>query len=482
MIMRHLPRWAIALLAVAALATIVAVWWVSRYAEQHVRLAIVNGLAARFESEVDLEAVRLGWFPHLAVRGTGLVLRHRGRRDIPPLFVIARFNARTWWWSVPARRIDTVAVEGLEITIPPGRSADMPELNGDESERAEDAGDEPSSPLTVTVGRFAAENARLSIMSKTGSRNPRVFDIFGLDMVGLNLDEPSAFTATLTNPVPFGHIRTEGTFGPWAAGDPRRTPVAGTFEFDADLGTIKGIAGTLGSEGRFSGPLERIEASGSTSTPDFRIPKLDAAALPLTSEFDAVIDGSSGDVTLERVDARLGESSIRARGRIAGVEGVKGKRVALDVTSDAARIEDFLRLTVPADPPLMTGALALTTAFDLPPGVAAVLDRLLLDGKVTLERAQFTRDAIQEKVDELSQRGQGRPDDPAIDNAASNLEATFSLENGVLSLPHLTYSVSGARVLLAGTYGLRRARWTSRARSCWTRRCLTHSAASSTTC
>lgn len=439
-------RWLV--LAALAAGLAVAGWTVSRRAEAWAHTVITAELSARLQSEVTLDGVDLGWIPRLSVAGTDLVVRHRGRRDIPPLIVVRRFTASTTWWSLAASRVDAVTVAGLEMAIPPGRSAEMPHLDAD--------GPSDRRLRSITIGRLEAEHARLSILPRQAGRNPRVFDIFRLDLVHLRLDKPSAFTATLTNPVPFGRIVTEGSFGPWAAAEPALTPVAGTFVFGADLGTIKGIAGALTSEGRFSGPLTRIVATGRTATPDFRIPKLDASALPLTTEFDAVIDGTSGDVELTRVDARLGGTALVACGRIEGVDGVKGRHVGLTVRSDDGHIEDMLRLTVPATPPLMVGAMSLRTTLDLPPGPGDVLDRLRLDGSVAIARARFTRDAVQDRVDELSRRGRGRPDDPAIEDVASNLEAAFTLDRGILAIAHLAYTVRGARIRLAGSYALER--------------------------
>ncbi|MCC7242563.1 MAG: hypothetical protein IT180_11610 [Acidobacteria bacterium] len=423
---------------------------VTRLAESWAHARITRALAERFESEVTLEGLTLGWFPSLSASGTGLTLRYRGRRDQPPLIHLRHFTARAGWWSLPIRRIDAVVVEGLEINIPPGRGADMPKL-GKASGPDRQSPDDRS---TVSIRHLAAENARLTILPKTDGKNPHVFDIFRLDMADVRLDAPSAFKATLTNPIPFGSIESQGAFGPWVSDEPGQTPVAGTFVFNADLGTIKGIAGALTSHGRFSGPLARIEAAGSTRTPDFRIPKLRAAALPLETEFEAVIDGTSGDVELTRVMSELGASAILARGRVVGMNGIKGKRVVLDVTSDDSHIEDYLRLTVPVEPPLMTGVVTLTTSFDLPPGEADVVDRLELDGRVHLATARFTRAAIQDKVDELSRRGRGRPEDDRVDDVASNIDTTFALKDGTLRLRRLTYTVTGATIRLGGAYHL----------------------------
>jgi hypothetical protein len=180
--------------------------------------------------------------------------------------------------------------------------------------------------------------------------------------------------ASLTNPVPEGTIETEGAFGPWDRDEPSNTPLEGRFTFAADLGTIKGIAGALESSGQYAGSVDRVATTGTTHTPDFRIPKLKAAALPLETTFRAVVDGTNGDVQLEEVDARLGASRFVAKGFIVGTKGIKGKRVLLDVTSDDARMEDLLGLTVRTSPSPMTGSVDITTSFDLPQGDRDVVD------------------------------------------------------------------------------------------------------------
>ena len=57
----------------------------------------------------------------------------------------------------------------------------------------------------------------------------------------------------------------------------------------ADLNTIKGIAGTLSSEGEFSGKLAEIDVRGKTSTPNFSI-DVGGRPVPLQTEFHAVVE------------------------------------------------------------------------------------------------------------------------------------------------------------------------------------------------
>jgi hypothetical protein len=197
-----------------------------------------------------------------------------------------------------------------------------------------------------------------------------------------------------------------------------------------------------------------MATSGTTHTPDFRIPSLKAAAMPLSTSYDALVDGTNGDVELKRVDVQLGKSQLRATGSIVGTKGIKGKRVLLKVTSNDARMEDILSLTVRSQPPAMTGQVHLETTLDLPQGDRDVVDKIRLDGRVAVKTARFTADRIQDKVDELSRRGSGRPEDESIADVASDLSTRFRVDNGVVTITGLSYKVSGAAVAMSGTYAL----------------------------
>ncbi|MGE3191421.1 MAG: hypothetical protein AB7N90_17180, partial [Vicinamibacterales bacterium] len=317
----------------------------ARQASPWLRGKIVDVLGDRLDSEVTLDALEVSLFPAPTVKGRGLVIRYQGRTDIPPFITIREFSGRTDLTGLVARRAREVRLDGLEISVPPRRGDDLPDV--DTGERGD------GGTGRTFIDRLVTENARLSILSKDPEKNPKVFDIFTLEMRDIGLEKAAPFTATVTNPIPFGSVDTNGHFGPWRRGAPSLTPLDGEYRFTADLGTIKGVAGALESGGSFGGVLERIEATGSTTTPDFALSSVDAGPLPLETRFEAVIDGTSGDVYLTTVDARLGASAFTTSGAIAGVEGVKGKRITLDVEGRDARIEDFMRLTVDADrPPL----------------------------------------------------------------------------------------------------------------------------------
>jgi hypothetical protein len=220
-----------------------------------------------------------------------------------------------------------------------------------------------------------------------------------------------------------------------------------------DLATVKGIGGHLTSTGKFGGQLDRIGVSGETRTPDFFL-KVSGNPLPLETTFEAVVDGTDGDTYLNAVSGTLLRTSMNVRGKVVGAEGRKGRTVQMQVTIENGRIEDLLRLTVRGEEPLMQGRLALHAGMNLPAGPADVMDRLEIAGEMDVRSARFTDDSVQEKISNMSERARGLDPEESTQNVASELRAKFTLARGVIGLQDASFSMPGATVQLAGTYGL----------------------------
>ncbi len=420
--------------------------------EARLRPATIRLLSARFGSEVDIREMKVRVLPKLAVHVAGVSLRHQGRTDIPPLITIQAMTMETSVWRLRRSHIDRIHIDGLEIVIPPQRGAAIPSLNGSKGEDRTGSGNDMPDAF---IEEILSENAKLTIMPKRENKSPREFLLHRIRLVNMEFSKPIPFEATLTNPKPAGLIETIGTLGPWQGGEPGLTPVNGTFTFNADLGTIKGIGGALASEGSFSGVLERIQTSGSTSTPDFRVTSRDGNALPLQTTFKAVVDGTNGDVILDRVEAKLASSTFVTSGAVVGQKGVRGRFIRLDINGKPARLDDVLRLAMKGGKPAMAGGLTISARMDLPPGEPDVVERMTLDGRFHIDRARFINEAVQEKIDELARRGSGRPDDEGIDDVMSDMRGEFTLGNGVLRLRNLTFTVVGASIAMAGVYNLK---------------------------
>lgn len=419
----------------------------SRQLEPRLHDWVIEELSRSMESEVTLGRVSLAWYP-LRLTARDLVIRHRGRTDIPPLIVVSSFTVDLKPLDLWSATVEHVKVDGMEVYIPPkdDRTGKRPLPKA----RGGGSGDEQR----LVVRRFTATNTRLAIIPRNERKNPKVWDIYELDMDNLGAGVPSRFRAALTNPIPYGKIESAGRFGPWDASEPGASAIEGEYTFAADLGTIKGLQGQLNALGTMSGVLEQIATRGETRTPDFRLTALDGRSLPLTTTYDALVDGTKGDVELKRVDIMLGQSPLQARGAIEGTHGLKGKRVVLNITAKAVNLAELLQLTSKAQPPMARGTVSLDAAFDLPQGDADVLHRLALEGSFRADRLRFADVGVQEKIDTLSRRGQGRPSDESIDNVASNVTSKFVLSKSVLTYRGLAFSVQGASIKLDGTHRL----------------------------
>lgn len=422
---------------------------------------LTQALGERFESDVEIASLRVSILPRLRVSGGSVVLRHKGRTDVPPLITVASFTAEANLWGLigSPMRLKGVQVEGLEINIPPG-GVDLD--RGDEAgaaptpqrETAPQA--DPEAPRSrLVVDHLLAEKAVVRILRREPGKQPRVWEIAHLTMQGVGADEPWPFQARLTNPIPPGQLSIDGTFGPWNAAQPSASPLAAAYQFrDADLGFFKGIRGVLQSTGEFSGILKRIEVKGTTNVPDFALDNV-GQPVPLTTTFTAIVDGTNGNTWLRPVNATLGKSPLIATGGIVEHDGQDGRTIELDVVMTEARVEDLLRLAVKG-PASLTGGLKLKTRFLRPPGEGDAIDKLQLTGSFEIASARFSEGGLQAKMNSLSQKAKGEGDsEEPPDRVASDFAGRFVMRDGAIRFPSLAFAVPGARLNLAGTYAIK---------------------------
>jgi hypothetical protein len=448
---------AVALLLLAGLvALIIAARVAAGRIAPYLREQTIAYLSERFASDVELAALdismpldspvelllRKGKGAVVTVVGRQLSLRFRGNEDLPPMIQIAGFRFQVdlpTIWEPPAR-VKVLTLEGLQLHIPPkGRRPRMK------------AGGDKKAPAVV-FEEIRANGTKLAIAPQNPEKAPLHFEIHQLTMHGAQPGSALRYDAVLTNAKPPGRIQSSGHFGPWASDQPGQTPLDGTYQFDnADLGVFKGIAGILHSTGTFSGRLERIVVDGETRMNDFRLKKVNQP-LAMRTTFHAIVDGTDGDTLLQPVRVQLGRTWFTARGSVVHYEGPRGKTVALDVKLTEGRVDDLLRLAMKGGKPILRGGIQLGMKFLLPPGQGEIADRLKITGQFSLEDARFTTPTVQDQIDTLSRRGQGRPKDAAIDEVPSSLGGSFKLADGVIEFDRLRFTVPGAAVALKGKY------------------------------
>ena len=445
---RKVIRWLMYAVVLLVVVLIVASIVVSRRVEPILRARVIDTLSTRFKSRVELGEFHVQVLDGLEVKASDVKLYPIAIESDKPLFAIRHFAFHTSWSELvrTPMHIQSVAVDGLDINLPPkDERKNIPRL------------DNGKRKLSIYVHEIDIDNAHLVLGTNKPGKIPLDFDISHLVLNSVGEDEGMKFQATLVNPKPVGDIATTGTFGPFNSESPRDSNVSGSYEFsNADLSTIKGIGGILSSKGQYSGELNRIVVDGYTDTPDFQV-STSGQKLPLHTKFHAIVDGTSGDTYLQPVDAMLLHSHILASGSVVRPADGKGHHILLDVLVDKARIEDLLKVAIRTDPPVMTGAVRMKTKLDLPPSELPVAQRLRLAGTFDVTGAHFTREEVQKKIDSLSLRSQGKPEeatDDIPDNVQSRMMGNFTLLNSKLTLTGLKYTVPGLIVQMDGVYSL----------------------------
>jgi hypothetical protein len=455
------PRWLLwssvcFALLIAALG--IAGWFAARHFQPFVREQTAQYLEDKFGTGVKLGkfnvTVTIGspWKLEtfvLHVNGDRLVLPFPDRPDLADLVKVGKFRLTadlSSLWKIP-RRVREVRIEQVVINIPPKQERQKSEA-GSPPQTAESNG----GPGPVQVDSIRASNVDLYIYPSDPAKLPRHFAIHQLDFKGVG---PGAmrYRANLSNTTPPGEIHAAGSFGPWQKDDAGETPISGEYTFDnADLGVFRRIAGTLNSTGKYQGVLRRMEVDGETRTQNFRL--TGGNIVPLTTRFHSIVDGTTGDTYLEPVDARLGSSRIVARGSVTLPKGSKRRTVALQVTMTKGRIEDLLHLAVKSTQPLMSGEVNVNSKMRILPLPGNFNERMVLDGEVDMENAHFLAANVQQKIDSLSRRAQGQPENVSISDVLSAIRSDFGMQDGNITFSALTFRVPGAAVHLKGTYGL----------------------------
>ena len=455
-------------IAVATMLGIVALFVtasiLARRFEPYIREQAIEYLRKEFDSDVELAALRVhlpktsplrllltkGRGALARVEGEGISLRHKGRRDVPPMFAVKKFRFEVDLGTLfeTPKTVQWVWLEGMEISIPP--KGERPKL-GTSSSPEKDGG----SQTWVLIKDVTIQDARLVILPKDRKKVPLEFAIHDLRLSSAGMGVAMRYDAALTNPRPPGAIHSVGTLGPWNAEEPGDTPLSGDYRFEkADLGVFAAIAGILNSTGHFEGTLDSIHANGQASVPDFRL-KMAGNPVPLVTQFEAVIDGTNGNTILQRVRATLGTTEFTTSGGVIKHDSDLRRSISLDVSIPQGDLRDLLRLAVKGTP-FMEGQILLQTKIDIPPLVGKVREKLKLDGRFEVQHGKFLRSTTQDKIDDLSRRGQGKPNSEEIDDVVSGMKGTFTLENEVIRFRSLSFRVSGAKVDLKGNYDLQR--------------------------
>lgn len=452
--------------AVSLVALTVAGYVLANRFEPYVRTQVISYLQDRFDSEAEVSALRVrmprasvlhtlftrGRGLIATVEGDGVVLRHKGRRDLPPIFSMKdfRFDIDLGTLVDPVKVVHLVTIDGMQINVPPkGERPGLP--NANETPRAAEANVADTSDIRLE--QVVITNAVLTILPKDQKKFPLRFDIHRLKLAYAGRNAAMKYDAALTNAKPRGEIDSTGTFGPWDADEPGNSSLTGSYTFtDADLGVFSSISGILQSSGQFEGSLSSVNVRGEASVPDFRLTQ-SGNPVRLQTRFEVRVDGTNGDTILKPVNGALGSTNFSTSGGIIRHETDLRRTISLNVSMPSGNLRDLLALAMKG-PPFMVGKVALKAKIDIPPLTGRVREKLLLDGQFEVSQGRFLRSTVQDQIDTLSRRGRGQPGNEDIKGVVSAMGGRFNLANGLITFRSLSFAVPGSGVDLTGTYDL----------------------------
>jgi hypothetical protein len=396
--------------------------------------AVQEDLAEAADSSVTIRSYHPTYFPSPGCILEGIEFRHGTNQfrliTIDKLIIEGSFS------GILRQHVPRITAVGARVFIPPfGANTKFHSQHSD-----------------LVVDELVANGTKVEFTSGDEPKHPLLFDVHEALLRSVRWGSPIRYQLRFHNPDPPGEISTEGDFGPWADGHPQDTPMSGAYSFEhADLGVYGGIAGILSSTGKFDGAFQHINVSGTTDTPNFVVTS-GGHQHNLTTRFDAYVDATRGDTFLNRVEARVGRTTLIAQGSIAGAPGKKGKVADLRFTSRHGRIEDLLGLFVTANRSPMSGDMSLVARAQVGRGDQPFLERVRLDGKFGIDEGAF-KPETQKDVNALSAGARGEnKDDP--ETVLTDLKGTVTLSGGVAYFHDLEFGVPGAKASLHDTYNI----------------------------
>ncbi len=220
----------------------------------------------------------------------------------PPLMTVARMTITANFLGLFRGHVSAMHLEDVHVDMAQRHAGDATKRAGGQS-----------SSSTTTVGEVIVDRAILEFPRK--QKPPLRFDIHQLTFGNVVPGKRIAFHAILDNPLPPGHVRVDGQFGPWNDSDIAQTVLTGAYQFsDADLATLGGIAGILSSQGSFDGPAAALRVQGKTDTPDYRVKKANHP-VHLKTAFQAVVDCRNGNVELQSIRVQFEKTTAAVQGR-----------------------------------------------------------------------------------------------------------------------------------------------------------------------
>jgi hypothetical protein len=387
-------------------------------------------------SKVEIQSFRATYFPRPGCVAERVIFHHHQDASGKPFISLSSMRIESSIPGLFSKHLARVTAQGTHVTIGHGMQEGF-------------AGAKKSQ---LVVQELIADNSLLEFSSADPANKGLVFQIHKFRLRNVGRQTVNRFEVALTNPLPPGEVIARGRLGPWEE-KREQTPISGDYQLaNAQLGVFGGIRGNLNSKGAFTGKLGQIGVSGTVDVPDFQVSS-SPNHTELKSEFSAVVNARNGNVDLDKVLARIRQTTLLAAGRIATEPG-KGRTAELSLSCKNGRIEDLLRLFTDSKSGPMAGAVTFTAQAHIPPAKEPFLKKLRLIGDFGIANGEFNKPETQKSVDRLSAgaRGEKEPQDSGL--VLSDLKGRAVLQQGVARLSDLSFGVPGASAQMHGTYNV----------------------------
>jgi AsmA-like C-terminal region len=403
------------------------------------REKVAHDLGEATSTTVEIKSFSQTYFPPGCV-AEDVTFRQDHRE--PPLMVVRRLTMQSSLLGLFREHLSMMRADGAHVIIPPlGSSSSWGKRSSD-----------------TIVDTFIADQSLLEFSSRDEARPRLKFSVHRFRIHDLGGSRPMSFETALTLPQPKGEVVLSGSVGPWKTNDFGGTRISGSYTLrQADLSFLRGVAGVLSSDGKFSGTFSKLAVEGATDTPDFEVTR-SGHQQPLKTKFKAFVDARNGDVSLQEVGAQWGVTAILGRGIIGARPGQTGKFASLDFTSENGHIQDLLFPFVQAPRSPLNGPISFEAHVDIAPVQGPFLDKLVLKGTFGITDARFSNPKTQQRVDQGSARARGEKiqnDNEDPERVLSDLTGDVLLKKGRAEFSHLAFRVPGALASMSGTFDLK---------------------------
>ncbi|MGB7134110.1 MAG: AsmA-like C-terminal region-containing protein [Acidobacteriaceae bacterium] len=405
-----------------------------------------------FRSRVSVQEYHRTYFPHPGFVAEGVTFYRHGDTAIPPLARVKRMQVIGTWTTLlfHPHLLYQIRLEGLHVQIPPsGTNARGMDF---------DQGVIDTSQSKLQIETIVADGTTLDFLR--GRENPPLqFRFARLRIHNVRAGQPFQFVTRVMIPGPQGAVDANGSLGPLRTNDYGSTPLSGIYALTgADLSRVDHVAGHVAARGRFRGPFSAVDVEGQADIPDFRAGS--AHQVRLDAHYRVVVNGTNGDVQIEKAVVQSGGSAISASGSVTG----SPKKVAVNLAANRSQVADLLRMVEQGEPQV-EGTVSFEAAAEFEPGPERFLQRLKLTGTIALDGVRFTRAKTEESLDAFSARVQRSPpgdtksdprlaakDDPPEVSADARSDTRFA--NGMAYFPDIRVTFPGARARLHGSFNL----------------------------